>query len=199
VHFVQRIPEEAMVAHFLLTELHSVRFGVAIRGLLEQERLDVQLIECPDLNNSSENVQRAELLGAFRGYGRNADVFTGLPEDVQWWQAFVSMADLERIKYINDPYWIDFSGGSRLVIDAAKRILVGAMPDVAAGYRSLAHALAQGAQFPELILLYNPKQDELVVLEGHVRVTAYVLFMLLAESTPSELPVLVGCSDRLNK
>ena len=76
MRFVQRIPEEAMVAHFLLTELHSVRFGAAIRGLLEQERLDVELVECPDLNNPSENVQRAELLGAFRGYGRNADVFT---------------------------------------------------------------------------------------------------------------------------
>ena len=48
------------------------------------------------------------------------------------------MADLKRIKYINDPYWIDFSDGSRLVIDAAKRILAGAMPDVATGYRSLA-------------------------------------------------------------
>lgn len=199
VRFVQRIVEEAMVAHFLQTELHSVRFGPAIRGLLEQERLDVQLIERPGLNNPSENMQRAELLGAFRGYRRNADVFTDFPEDVQWWRAFVSWADPERIKYINDAYWIDFSGGSRLAIDAAKRILAGAMPNVAAGYRSLAQALAQGAQFPELILLYNPKQDELVVLEGHVRFTAYLLFMLLAESTPSELPVLVGCSDRLNK
>lgn len=199
MRFAQRIPEEAMVAHFLLMELHSVRFGSAIRGLLERERLDVQLIEHPDLNDPSENVQRAELLGAFRGYGRNADVFTDLPEDVQWWRAFVSAADLQRIKYINDTYWIDFSGGSRLVIDAAKRILAGAMPNVAAGYRSLAQALAQGAQFPELILLYNPRQNELVVLEGHVRVTAYVLSMVLAECMPAELPVLVGCSDRLNK
>ncbi len=85
------------------------------------------------------------------------------------------------------------------MIDAAKRILAGAMPDVAAGYRSLAQALAEGAQFPELILLYSPKQDELVVLEGHVRVTAYVLCMLLPECLRAELAVLVGCSDRLNK
>ena len=199
MRFAQRIPEEAMVAHFLQTELHSVRFGAAIRDLLEQQRLDVQLIEHPDLNDPSENMQRAELLGVFRGYRRNADVFTDLPEDVRWWRAFVSPADLQRIKYINDGYWIDFSGGSRLVIDAAKRILAGAMPEVAAGYRSLAQALAEGAQFPELILLYNPKQDELVVLEGHVRVTAYVLSIVLAEHMPAELPMLVGCSDRLNK
>jgi len=199
MRFVQHTPEEAMVAHFLLTELHSVRFGAAIRGLLEREHVDVQLIEHPDLNDPWENAKRAELLGAFRGYRRNADVFTGLPEDVQWWRAFVSWADLERIKYINDAYWIDFSGGSRLVIDAARRILAGAIPDVAAGYRSLAQAFAEGARFPELILLYNPKQSELVVLEGHVRVTAYVLSMVLAERMPAELAVLVGCSDRLNK
>jgi len=199
MRFAERIPEEAMVAHFLLTELHSVRFGTAIRDLLERGQVDVQLIEHPNLNDPSENAQRAELLGAFRGYRRNADVFTDLPDDVQWWRAFVSAADLERIKYINDAYWIDFAGGSRLAIDAAKRILAGAMPDVAAGYRSLAHAFVQGAQFPELILLYNPRQDELVVLEGHVRVTAYVLCMLLAEHMPAELAVLVGCSDRLNK
>ncbi len=156
MRFAERIPEEAMVAHFLLTELHSVRFGSAIRDLLERGHVDVQLIEHPNLNDPSENAQRAELLGAFRGYRRNADVFTDLPDDVQWWRAFVSAADLERIKYINDAYWIDFSGGSRLAIDSAKRILAGAMPDVAAGYRSLAQALAEGARFPELILLYTP-------------------------------------------
>jgi hypothetical protein len=78
MRFAQRIPEEAMVAHFLLTELHSVRFGTAIRDLLERGQVDVQLIEHPNLNDPSENAQRAELLGALRGYRRNADVFTGV-------------------------------------------------------------------------------------------------------------------------
>jgi len=184
---------------FLLTELSSEHFGAAIRRLLEQKQLTSRLLEQPDLSNASENRHRAELLGEWRGYGRDGDVFTDLPGDVQWWRAFLSAADLERVKYLNDAYWIAFSGGSRLVRDAATRILAGAMPDVAAGYCSLAQALEAGIQFPDLILLYNPKEDELVVLEGHVRVTAYAVYLLLFKDAALDLPVLVGCSDRLKK
>jgi len=114
------------------------------------------------LTDTSENLCRADLLGEWRGYRRDADVFKNLP-------------------------------------DAASRILGGAMPDVAAGYLSLAQALEAGAQFPELILVYNPQEDELVMLEGHVRVTAYLVYLLLSKDTKLDLPVLVGCSDRLKK
>jgi len=199
MRFVHPIAEAEMVAHFLHTELRSERFGAAIQRLLEQKQLTPKLLEHPDLNNASENCHRADLLGEWRGYRRDVDVFKDLPDDVQWWRAFLSAADLERVTYLNDAYWIAFSGGSRLVRDAATRILSGVMPDVAAGYRALAEAFGAGAQFPELILLYNPKEDELVVLEGHVRVTAYVLYLLLSANIVLELPVLVGCSDRLKK
>jgi hypothetical protein len=56
-----------------------------------------------------------------------------------------------------------------------------------------------GTQFPELILLYNPKKDELVVLEGHVRVTAYLMYLLLSKNTAWDIPVLAGYSNRLKK
>jgi hypothetical protein len=199
MRFADPIAETEMVAHFLHTELGSERFGAAIRRLLERRQLTPKLIEQPDLRNAAENRLRADLLGEWRGYGRDRDVFKDLPDDIQWWRAFLSAADLECIKYLNDPYWIAFSGGSRLVRDAATRILAGTMPDVAAGYRSLAQALEAGARFPDLILLYNPKEDELVVLEGHVRVTAYAVYLLLSKDTALELSVLVGCSERLKK
>lgn len=193
------LSEEEMVAHFLRTEIHSARFGDEIRRLLERDQIATNIIEQPDLSDPAENAQRADLLGEFRGYRRNADVFTDLPDDVQWWRAFVSREDLERVKYLNDEYWIEFSGGSRLVSEAAQRILSGMMPDVADGYRSLAQAFARGDRFPEMILLYNPKEDELVLLEGHVRMTAYLLFLRLLKNTPPELPILVGCSDHMRK
>lgn len=199
MRFAQPIPEAEMVAHFLQTEIRSERFGEEIRRLLERKQLDPKIIEQPELDNPSENLYRADLLGEFRGYRRNEDVFKDLPDNVQWWRAFLTKVDLERVKYINDDYWIEFSGGSRCVLDAAKRILSGAMPEVAAGYWSLARALEEGARFPELILLYNPIVDELVMLEGHVRVTAYVLYLLPSEYTSLELSVLVGCSDRMKK
>jgi hypothetical protein len=199
MRFAHPIAEAEMVADFLYIELGSERFGTAIRRLLERKQLTPKLIEQPDLSSASENHLRADLLGEWRGYGRNGDVFKDLPDDVQWWRAFLSVADLERVKYLNDAYWIALSGGSRLVRDAATRILAGAMPDIAAGYRSLAQALEAGIRFPDLILLYNPREDELVVLEGHVRATAYVVYLLLSKDTALELPVLVGCSERLKK
>jgi hypothetical protein len=199
MRFAHPIAEAEMVAHFLHTELGSERFGAAIRRLLEQKQLTPKLLEHPNLSNASENRQRAELLGEWRGYRRDEDVFKDLPDDVQWWRAFLSAADLERVTHLNDAYWIAFSGGSRLVCDAATRILAGAMPDIAAGYCSLAHALETGIRFPDLILLYNPKEDKLVVLEGHVRVTAYMVYLLLSKNAALELSVLVGCSDRLRK
>ena len=199
MRFAQPIPEAEMVAHFLLTELRSERFGQQIRRLLQRDRLNPKIIEQPDLKDPSENLHRANLLGEFRGYGRDEGVFKDLPDDVQWWRAFLSQADLQRVKYISDDYWTEFSGGSRLVRDAAQRIVSGAMPEVAAGYLSLARAFEQGIQFPELILLYNPREEELVVLEGHVRVTGYLLYLLLSEDTPLELPVLIGCSDTIKK
>lgn len=199
MRFVHRITEAEMVAYFVFTELHSERFGTAIQRLLEQKQLTPAIVEHPNLNDRSENGLRADLLGEWRGYGRDGDVFKDFPDDVQWWRAFLGATDLERVKYLNDAYWIDFSGGSRLVSDAATRIVGGAMPEVAAGYRSLAQALEAGARFPELILLYNPREDELVVLEGHVRVTAYLVYLLLSKNTAVDIPVLIGCSDRLKK
>lgn len=199
MRFVRSIPEEEMVAHFLQTEIRSVRFGNELRRLLESIQLDSKVVEQPDLNNPLENLHRAELLGEFRGYRRDEAVFKGVPDDVHWWRAILGTADLEKTKYINDDYWIEFSGGSRLVIDAAKRIHSGEMPEVAEGYLSLVRALEQGARFPELILLYNPMDDDLVVLEGHMRITVYMLYLQRLDALPSELPALVGCSDLIEK
>src|SRR5690242_1567733 len=115
MRLVHPIAEAEMVAHFLHTELRSERFRAAIQRLLERKQLPPAIIEQPDLTDPSENCHRADLLGEWRGYGRDGDVFKDIPDDVQWWRAFLGTADLERVKYLNDVYWIDFSGGSRLV------------------------------------------------------------------------------------
>lgn len=199
MRLVQQIGEEEMVAHFLQTELHSDRFSDAIERLLHNGRIERRIVEQPDIHSEAENIQRAKVLGEWRGYGRSYDVFTEMPDDVQWWRALVNWADLERVKYINDEYWTEFSGGSRLVSDAARRILSGRMPEVAAGYLSMAQVLEQGARFPEMIFIANPQKDDLVVLEGHVRITAHVLHQQISKNAPFELAVLVGCSDQMSK
>ena len=55
----------------------------------------------------------------------------------------------------------------------------------------MAQAVADEARFPPLILVTTGLGDDLVVLEGHVRLTAY---MLRPDRLPPELEVLVGSS-----
>jgi hypothetical protein len=59
----------------------------------------------------------------------------------------------------------------------------------------MAQVAADGARFPPLILVTTGHGgDELVVLEGHVRPTA---FMLARDRLPQELEVLVGSSPTM--
>src|SRR5215469_13494889 len=47
------------------------------------------------------------------------DVFTGMPADVTWHHAALTPAELATVRYIDYPYWTEFSGGTRLAADGA--------------------------------------------------------------------------------
>lgn len=180
-----------MVAVFLRTELASYRFGSAIAAMLDRDGRDRRLIEQSDLSSAGENAYRRHLLGEHRGYRRNADVFTAFPADARWYRALITKEELARVRYIDDDYWIELSGGSRLATEAAARIRQGieAYGVGNGGFWYLADALAAGASFPELILVGRDEYAPLILLEGHVRLTAY---FLRPEYIPATLPVLVG-------
>ena len=57
------------------------------------------------------------------------------------------------------------------------------------GFIAAAAALRDGGQFPELILVRADPLSPLVMLEGHVRLTAYAL---VPDYTPAEMLVMVG-------
>jgi hypothetical protein len=193
-----QVPEAVMVAAFLKAEVNAARYGERLLDLLKQNRRDRSVLDAPDVTDDDANRYRAGLLGEVRGYGRNEDVFTDMPDDVAWYQAILEPSDLDALMYINDDYWTDFTGGSRWVRDAARRISEGAFPMEEVGhFPALAEMVQKGARFPEAILLHNPKSGELVVLEGHKRITAY---MMLPDPLPPELlRVIVGRSDRIKK
>ena len=193
-----QIDEDEMVAVFLRTELASYRFSSTIEALLHREGHDRRLIEQPDLTNAAENAYRRQLLGIHRGYQRNADVFMGFPADVQWYRALITKEEVARVLYIDDDYWTELSGGSRLAVDAAARIRQGieAFRVGNGGFWYLADALAAGATFPELILVGQHEHAPLVLLEGHVRLTAY---LLRPDCLPATLPVLVGYAPDMEK
>jgi hypothetical protein len=59
---------------------------------------------------------------------------------------------------------------------------------------ALATAIAAGAKIPPLILVATHEGGQLVVMEGHSRLTAYAL---RPEALPTELETLVGYSPEM--
>ena len=185
--------EAEMVALFLRTELPAARFRDTLQALLQEAGLPERLITAPNLDDPAENQAREQLLTQHRGYGTRTGLFDGFPSDVCWEWMAITPAELATVRYIDYDYWVELSGGTRLAVDAAPRIRAGVAPfgvssDWALG---MARAVADGARFPPLILVRTGPSGDLVVLEGHARLTAY---MLCPDRLPPELEVLVGSS-----
>jgi hypothetical protein len=195
---VEPISEDTMVAVFLQTEIASTRFAQDILAILARDEQSRTIIDRPNLTDPGEKAYRRRVLGDWRGYGRDADVFYHFPSDVRWYRAVITKDELARIHYIYDDYWTELSGGSRLAADAAARIRQGieAFGVGNGGFWWMAEALCGGATFPELILVGKDEQAQLVVLEGHVRLTAYCL---RPDCVPATLPVLVGYAPQMDK
>ena len=120
-------------------------------------------------------------------------MFEHFPDDVPWVWARLKPDDLARVRYVEYSYWNELSGGTRLPVDAARRIGAGVtvfdVPNTR--FLRLARALTQGAVFPPLILA-GPGRRDLVCVEGHLRLTAYALARF-----PVELDCLVSVDRRL--
>ncbi|WP_371503153.1 hypothetical protein OG871_38220 [Kitasatospora sp. NBC_00374] len=168
--------EDEMVACFLRGELSSRRFGQNLRSHLAAAGQTEQLLTHPDLSDTGANFARRALLAATRGYGENCDLFENFPTQVTWTRALLSADEAARVRYLNYSYWVELSGGSRRPADAASRIKAGirAFDVPNEPFVDAAHALIGGERFPPLILL-GESEDNLVCLEGHLRLTAHAL------------------------
>lgn len=99
------------------------------------------------------------------------------------------------MRYIDYSYWNELSGGSRLPVDAAGRIREGVRVFGISNQRFLdaADAVARGERFPPLILA-GPHYDDLVCLEGHLRLTGYAL-----AGFPVEVECLIGTAPTMGR
>ena len=193
---IEALSEHEMVAAFLKAEIASERFGSDILALLRRDGQNRSIIDEPDIRNERENAYRTKLLGDFRGYRQDRELFRAFPEDVCWHRYSLSGVELARVKYIDYSYWNELSGGSRLAVDASRNIRDGAVVfgQSTKGFLDVARALEGGAKFPELILVGTAPEAELVVLEGHVRLTAY---LLVPWCIPDELTAIIGFSPAI--
>jgi hypothetical protein len=80
------------------------------------------------------------------------------------------------VRYIDYDYWNEISNNSRLPAVATAAIRAGReiYGQRTQGFLDVAHALREGAHFPELIVVGTSPDAELTVYEGHLRLTAYI-------------------------
>src|SRR5881394_2166044 len=115
-------PEE-MVLAFLRAEIESARFGHYYNDAIAANRLDPdELINRGDIADARQQALRAALLGAIRGYAKDARLFPGFPTDATWIRVELEADDAHLLRYADYPDWVDFSNGTRLVLDGAARI-----------------------------------------------------------------------------
>jgi len=183
-----------MIAVFLRAEIDSSRYGGKLRGFLARDGRDEGVLRRPDLGDADDNRYRRRLLEEHRAYERREGLFGAFPEHVDWFRAAASADEVLDILYIDWDWWLTLSGGSRRPRDAARRVRAGEVVGVTAseGDRAIVAALGRSPPPPELIALTTPAQEQLVLVEGHVRLTAYALF---PEYLPPELELLVGVSE----
>ena len=120
-----------------------------------------------------------------RTWRERIGLFHGFPRDVDWERVALTADEVLGILYIDWGWWLKVSNGTRLATVAAE---VQGRDD---GDRAIAAAVDTN---PELIAVTDPARSRLVLLEGHVRLTAYAAF---PEYLPAELELYLGTSPTI--
>ena len=192
--------EHEMIALFLQQELASARFGAGLRGIIEQEQLPIDIVAQPNLASADDNVLRTRVLALHRGYGADGDQYlSSFPaSSTTWAWCALSLEETRGIKYINWDYWLALTDGSRSPADAAARIAAGErVYDVSnEGVLAAAAILRAGGQLSHPILVAAGPGEALVILAGHVRMTAYAL---VPDAVPPEFVALIGVSPQMRE
>lgn len=127
----------------------------------------------------------AEVEERKRQWREREGLFDGFPEDVTWERVALVRDEVLAVLYINWDWWLTVTNGTRLATVAAE------VQGRDEGDRAIAAAAATN---PELIVVSDPSREKLVLLEGHVRLTAYAAY---PEYLPEELEVYLGVSPRI--
>ena len=185
--------EDEMIYEFLKMELNSDRYKEKIEAILNEMKIEKNIIINGNIMSEEENTLRIEILKRFRGW-RNKELFENFPSKVEWiWTEF-GKEDMAKIFYIEYSYWNELSNYTGSPIEAAREILSGKtvfdMPTT--DFIKIAQKLKEGNIFAPMIFLTNKSESRYIILEGHVRMTAYSL----APEYFENISVLLGYCDR---
>lgn len=194
MEFISKASEDEMIKLFLETELSSDRYKEKLRAIIEDIENETNKTFTLDCDDKEACYLRRLVLSRYRGYGNNEELFEGFPTIDDWNWVMLTKEDLKRIKYINYDYWIELSNGSRYAADAAQSIqnnieIYGVSN---AGFIKAADAVKRQVKFPPLILVSTYEDAmNMILVEGHLRLTAYMLAFEYVES----VNVMIGYAD----
>jgi hypothetical protein len=183
--------EDEVIATFLRAELDSGRYSPVLRTLLERDGVGADVLARPDLADPAANRYRSSLLDEYRGFERRIGLFGGFPDSVDWHRAALAPPEVLEILYIDWDWWLEITDGTRRPTDAANKIRRGEV----AGSTVDEHLMLLDRPQPELIVVTTPDRQNLVVLEGHYRLTAYAMF---PKRVPDELELYLGEAEEMN-
>jgi hypothetical protein len=154
-----------------------------------REASEAEVLECfwDGEASSRRRWTQADVEERKRQWRDRDGLFGGFPDDVAWERAALTRDEVLAILYINWDWWLRVSRGTRLASVAAE------VQGRDEGDRAIAAAVATN---PELIVVTDPERSKLVLLEGHVRLTAYAAF---PEYLPDELEAYLGISPHIGE
>ncbi len=191
---LSQITEPEVILEFLNAEIGSPRWASELEQLLQQEGYDKSLISRGDTSDDTENAVRKEILYQFRDC-EDKRHFHGLPEDIVWHTTLLSGEDIAKLRYMNYPFWVNLSGWSRLAIEGAGNLeRAGVRSDLVNHIKQTAKLIIERETLPRIILLAKSIKDDPVILEGHIRATAYCLNI---EKMSGSIEAIVGYSKNI--
>jgi hypothetical protein len=197
MRILRNASEDEVLASFLRAELDSPRWGDRLLELLREDDADESVLRTPDLADADACAYRAGLLDRHRAWLRREGLFQGFPERVEWSRVAVGRDEVLAIRYINWDWWLWITGGTRRPADAAARIRRGEVAGITAEEHEPIAARLQAEEQPaELIAVAQPGGSQLVVVEGHVRLTAYALY---PQYLPAQLEIFLGTAEDMDR
>ncbi|MDO9575805.1 MAG: hypothetical protein Q7J55_04695 [bacterium] len=179
---------------FLKAKMESFRFAKEMQQIMKDCNADQKIIDNPNFDDQDENELRQKLLQSFGGSDDEGNLFENFPKDVSWKRALLTKSDLKKVKYIDYDYWNELSNGTRLVSEGSSSIRKGVeiFRQSNQHFWNALDALKKGQKFPEPILVARNPDADFVVVDGHLRLTVYLLD---PKYTPDEIEVVLGYSE----
>lgn len=187
-----------MVAAFLKAEFSSVRFSDDLKKAMKKLGVAEKVVTEPDLEDEVENELRARVLGAYRGYGQNREMFQDVPDNLKWYEADLKREEIGDLHYVDYSYWNELTDHTHCVKDAVANIQKGKMVFNVSNDRFLtvSQLIRQAKHdFGPMILWGDSKDSTMEIIEGHLRATA---FGLAEDKAPETIKVIVGLRQAAN-